>query len=208
MGWSSWPLSQVALTLGSGPWVVSTVSSPTPPTPGGAGSTFNLRPGWLVRTTRAFASVNGTPYRSNVDQPPLNTPGFYTVDVADDALGNGRSRYLICIVDLPNLDVGMRAPHSDEPETFQIMATTLAAAYPHGKVAASSVAMDFVAEMAVSSAVALEVRKKEIDGSYVKIGEALATVPGVVRSYPFALSVDVADLKLAIVFAPQDLVLS
>jgi hypothetical protein len=176
------------------------------PHPEGVGQVLNLRPGYVVRTSRNFASVNGTPYRPAGDQPVLSDVGYYEVDVAD-IVGGPFTRFPLCIVDSTKIKVGMRAPTSDEPQAFRTMSASLSTAYPSGKVAAGSIAFDFSATVSVSNAVLLEIRKLDVDGTYAKVGEALAKGGGAWKSRPFALNAAVADLKLAIVFSPQDTVL-
>jgi hypothetical protein len=206
MGLGSWPLSQTSLSIGLGPWVVSHSGPSTTHLPG-IGPSYNLRPGYVVRTTRNWVSIDGTPYRPAGDEPVLDVEGYYEIDIAD-VTGGLATRFSICIVDSAKLKVGMRSPHSDEPFAFRALASSLAQAYPAGRVTASSDALDSVADVTSNRAVNVEIRKLSSDGTYVKLGEALARRAGTWRSRPFALDTTVSDLKLAVVFAPQDLVLS
>lgn len=206
MGLNSWPLAHTSLSLGIGPWVVSGGGA-SPTSAVGIGRPLNLRPGYVVRTTRNFVSINGTPWRPAGDMPVLNVTGYYEVTIADAIEGQG-TVFQICIVDSTTINVGTKAPDSNEPPTFHLMAETLSSAYPSGKISAGSTAVDFFVDVNTSNAVFLEIRKLDTDGTYAKIGEALAKKGGIWRSLPFSLTSDVADIKLAIVFAQQNIVLS
>lgn len=167
----------------------------------------NLRSGYVVQSTQPNFSVDATPSHPIADAPTLIDVGYYEVDVFDP-VGTTIRRYPICIVDPTTLGVRANVPDSDEPAIFARLATELADAYPHGRVLPSSVGRSFGMWVQTSDAASLEIRTRNFNGSYSKIGEALARGPGTWRSGSFALPKGTSDLKIAVVFADQNLVLA
>ncbi len=204
---AGWPLGPMWL-WGLGPWGINDAPPPDVHPVGTVVGPINLRPGYVVTVVKAYYSINGTPYHPAADVVTLTDEGYYEVDVSDSAVGDGFIRHPIAIVDSSKLTAGISTPGAGAPSpSFLRLSSVLAPAYPRGRAIPFASNRPYVANVSTNRAVVLDIRQKDASGAYVSIGQALAKKPGVSSSGNFSLARGPADLKLAVVYADQNIVL-
>lgn len=167
---------------------------------------INLAPGYLIASSKTYASVNGTPGFSVSDGVVLDDEGYYEVDIFND--DGVATRHPICIVDASRLAAAIASPAALQPDAFHRSSTILAAAYPHGRVVPFVRDRSLAADVATDRAVYLEIRSRPIGGSYATLTHALAKRGGTWPSGAFNLAYGRNDLRLALTVSPADTVLA